>query len=89
MSRAFSSDRRPRNGATGAVPGRNGYVLAVGVTAMPLAATAALSFEADGQPGLVLLVLPILLSAYAGGLGPGLHGRANDRAAGGRMNDAG
>jgi PAS domain S-box-containing protein len=72
MSRAFSSDRRPRSRAAAAVPGRNGYVLAVGVTAMPLVATAALSSEADGQPGLVLLVLPILLSAYAGGLGPGL-----------------
>jgi two-component system, cell cycle sensor histidine kinase and response regulator CckA len=42
------------------------------VTAAALAARAVLDVDVERHPDLVLFALPILLSAYAGGLGPGL-----------------
>jgi PAS domain S-box-containing protein len=47
-------------------------VVAVGVTAAALAVGAALGVDGKQEPGMVLFVLPILLSAYVGGFGPGL-----------------
>ncbi|HEV7883355.1 MAG TPA: PAS domain S-box protein [Solirubrobacteraceae bacterium] len=58
--------------APGGLAGRPGYVLAIAVTAATLAARAAPGIDVERDPGLVLFALPILLSAYAGGLGPGL-----------------
>jgi PAS domain S-box-containing protein len=42
------------------------------VTAAALAARAVLDVDVERHPDLVLFALPILVSAYAGGLGPGL-----------------
>jgi PAS domain S-box-containing protein len=58
--------------APGGLSGRPGYVLAIAVTTATLAARGALGVDVERDPGLVLFALPILLSAYAGGLGPGL-----------------
>jgi two-component system, cell cycle sensor histidine kinase and response regulator CckA len=76
MSRDIAGDwRHPSRipgAAPGGLPGRPGYVAAVGVTAAALAARVALGVEGNDESGLVLFVLPILISAYVGGLGPGL-----------------
>lgn len=57
-------------------PGRlkawQAYGLAVLVTAATLAIRLAVDGSLGGQPMLVMFTVPIMLSAYAGGLGPGL-----------------
>ena len=48
------------------------YVLAVGMTMATLRVRLALGYSAGDMPMMILFVLPVMLSAYAGGLGPGL-----------------
>jgi K+-sensing histidine kinase KdpD len=72
MRGAGSRAWRATTMAPGGLAGRPGYVLAIAVTAAALAARAAPGIDVERNPGLVLFALPILLSAYAGGLGPGL-----------------
>jgi len=49
-----------------------GYVLAVALCAGTLLARFAMGFEAGDPPMLVLFVMSAILTAYLGGLGPGL-----------------
>ena len=48
------------------------YLLAVVITAATLGGRLGFTAWFEGRPALVLFVLPIFLSAYVGGLGPGL-----------------
>jgi signal transduction histidine kinase len=48
------------------------YIVAVGVTALVLVLRLSLAAWTGDRPGLVLFVIPIIVSAYLGGLGPGL-----------------
>ena len=51
---------------------RIAYGVAVGLTAAAIALRLAFGYETTSDPGLLVLFLPILASAYIGGLGPGL-----------------
>lgn len=48
------------------------YVLAAGLTAATLWVRLALGYNAGDMPMMILFVIPVMLSAYLGGLGPGL-----------------
>ena len=54
------------------LPPWQAYTLAVVLTASTLLLRFAFGFRASEQPAFVMFVIPILLSAYVGGLGPGL-----------------
>jgi two-component system sensor histidine kinase/response regulator len=56
----------------GRLPAWLAYGAAVAVTVATLALRLAIGMEAGQPPGLVLLLLPVIVSAYLGGLGPGL-----------------
>ena len=49
-----------------------GYAIATAVTGVAVGLRLAVGFKTGQEPALILFVLPILLSAYVGGLGPGL-----------------
>ncbi len=53
-----------------------GYVLAVAATFATLELRLAMDSALGGRPTLVIFTVPIMLSAYAGGLGPGLWATA-------------
>ena len=48
------------------------YVLAAGLTVATLWVRLALGYNAGDMPMMILFVIPVMLSAYLGGLGPGL-----------------
>ena len=54
------------------IPTRLAYLLAVVLTVVVLLLRLALSSRFGDHPGLELFLIPIVLSAFAGGLGPGL-----------------
>ena len=56
--------------------GMGGYVLALALSATTVVAHLAAGFGIGDEPPVVLLVIPIILSAYVGGLGPGLASTA-------------
>ena len=53
-----------------------GYLLAAGVTAAMIAARLALTDVIPDEPALIIFLIPILLAAYVGGIGPGLFATA-------------
>lgn len=53
-------------------PHLKSYVLAVLLTVLTLGLRFGLEERLDGEPTLLIFTLPIMFSAYAGGLGPGL-----------------
>src|SRR5882762_9613362 len=57
---------------TGRVRQWQGYVLAIVSTFVTLALRLAMDSALGGRPTLVMFTIPIMLSAYVGGLGPGL-----------------
>ncbi|MBI3783797.1 MAG: PAS domain S-box protein [Deltaproteobacteria bacterium] len=61
-----------RRSASGARHTAMAYGLAVAVTFVTLAIRVALSSDIDSEPALIIFLLPVLLSAYIGGFGPGL-----------------
>jgi len=61
---------------------RAGYGLALVGTGAAIAVPVALGASINGQAAMVVLVLPIILAAYVGGLGPGLTATAIAAAAG-------
>lgn len=82
----MSSDDSPRRSpavdpqvqarsADGRLPAVAAYLLAVVATLGTLALHTALGFSSD-EPALGIFVLPVILSAYVGGLGPGLAATA-------------
>jgi two-component system sensor histidine kinase/response regulator len=54
------------------LPSWQAYLFALVATAATLGVRFALEAPLEGQPTLVMFTIPIMLSAYAGGLGPGL-----------------
>lgn len=52
------------------------HAFAVGITFLTLWLRLALGYQAGDEPVLVLFILPVILSAYLGGLGPGVTATA-------------
>ncbi len=48
------------------------YALAIALTVAAVGTHLALGYRVGGEPPIVVLVIPIIISAYVGGLGPGL-----------------
>ena len=71
-SAAKQNDRPRARNARGRLPSGGVYALAVATTVATLLLYLSLPFANGVQPAPIVFLLPIILSAYLGGLGPGL-----------------